>query len=176
MAKKSKNKYQKLALDVLGTRPIAFNPDLARALGSTTAGLFLSQILYWWKKGRNPEMIYKTIKEFEEETTLSKAQQLHAQKICVARGVIEVKYKGIPPKRNFVVHMEKVLDLLRESMDEEEIQERSKRRVSRRSRETNKPSRELDFSSFITESTPQTTPQNSRTYSTSERGDASARF
>lgn len=113
MARKE-NKYQKLALDLLGTRPIAFNPDLARALGSATAGLFMSQILYWWKKGRDPEMIYKTVKELEEETALTKTQQLNAQKICVRKGVLKVTYKGIPPKRHFRIDMERILELLGE--------------------------------------------------------------
>jgi len=49
-----KNKYQKVILNILGSRPIMFNPDLARALGSVNAGLFMSQLLYWWNKGGQP--------------------------------------------------------------------------------------------------------------------------
>jgi hypothetical protein len=111
MAEKS-NKYQRMMMDILGTRPVAFNPDLARTLGSVTAGLFLCQLLYWWKKGRNPDMIYKTVKEFEEETALSKTQQLNAQKICIRKGAIEVLYKGIPQKRHFKINTKIIVSLL----------------------------------------------------------------
>ena len=111
---RNKNKYQQLALQVLETRPILFNPDLSRALGSVTAGLFLSQLLYWCGKVINPQMIYKTVKEFEQETTLSKTQQLNAQKTCVRRGVLKVVYKGIPPKRNFIIDVQRLCTLLAE--------------------------------------------------------------
>ncbi|EKD86915.1 MAG: hypothetical protein ACD_37C00101G0001, partial [uncultured bacterium] len=104
---REKNPYQNMILEVLGTRPISFNPDLARALGSIAAGLFFSQLLYWWKKGENPSMIYKTVEELEEETTLSKHQQLSAQKKCVSVGVVKVFYRGIPPKRHFQIDVDK---------------------------------------------------------------------
>lgn len=108
------NKYQRLILDILGTRPILFNPDLARVLDSVIAGLFLSQLLFWWEKGRNPWRFYKTVKELEDEIVLTKHQQLSAQKICIEKGVLEVVYKGIPPKRNFKINIERIIDLLEE--------------------------------------------------------------
>jgi hypothetical protein len=109
---KTKNKYQRLLLETLGTRPVLFNPDLARALGSVSAGLFFSQLLYWWGKGRNPRMIYKTVEEFERETVLTRHQQLSAQKKCVGKGVLKVFRKGIPPKRHFQIDIEKTAILL----------------------------------------------------------------
>jgi len=108
------NKYQRLILEILGTRPILFNPDLARVLDSVVAGLFLSQLLFWWEKGRNPWMFYKTVKELEDEIVLTKHQQLSAQKICIEKGVLEVIHKGIPPKRNFKINIERIIDLLEE--------------------------------------------------------------
>ncbi len=153
-----KNKYQKQALDILGTRPIAFNPDLSRALGSVNAGLFLSQLLYWWKKGRNPEMIYKTVQEVEEETSLSKTQQLNAQKTCVNRGVLEVFYKGIPPKRNYKINVEKVLDLLATFNDDKNDEKTSlKRHVSRQLNVQDSNEKKDDIASYITESTQKNT-------------------
>ena len=107
-----KNEDQKVLYDVLGTRPIAFNPDLSRALGSVAAGLFMSQLLFWFDKGKYHDCIYKTVKEFETETTLSKAQQLAAQKLCVRKGLLEVKLRGVPPKRHFYIKMDALVDLL----------------------------------------------------------------
>lgn len=118
------NKYQRLILDILGTRPILFNPDLARMLDSVTAGLFLSQLLFWWEKGRNPWRFYKTVKELQDEIVLTKHQQLSAQKICVEKGVLEVVYRGIPPKRYFKINIEKIIDLLEELSRERAKQEK----------------------------------------------------
>ena len=110
----AKNPDQRLIQDILTTRPIAFNADLARILGSAKAGIFLSQLLYWNGKGRNPDWIYKTVEEFEKETSLSKEEQLTAQKICVNKGVVEVKLMGLPAKRHFKIYMGKIIKLLDE--------------------------------------------------------------
>lgn len=112
----AENKYQKIIEKVLSTRPIAFNPDLAKLLGSAKAGLFLSQLLYWWGKGRKPNWIYKTVKELKEETGLSKKEQLTAQKICIKKEVLEVKLMGVPAKRHFKIKMDKIIELLRDSV------------------------------------------------------------
>ena len=112
MDKQERENYQKVLLRLLGTRPIAFNPDLARAIGSAKAGLFMSQLLYWTGKGRNPEWIYKTSREFEEETSLTKKEQLSAQKLCVEKKLIEVKVKGVPPMRHFKINKKNIEKLL----------------------------------------------------------------
>jgi hypothetical protein len=103
--------YQKLVADILGTRPIAFNPGLAKITGSANAGLLLSQLLYWYKKGRNPEWFYKTVDELEEETTLTKRQQRTAIKKCKKLGLIDFKRMGIPAKRHFKIFPERIIDL-----------------------------------------------------------------
>ncbi len=106
------NKYQKIIAHVLGTRPIAFNPDLAKALGSAKAGLFLSQLLFWWGKGDDPNWIYKTIGEMEKETTLSRAEQDSAIKICKNFDLLKITIKGIPAKRHFWLDVSKIVKLL----------------------------------------------------------------
>ena len=110
-----RNEYQKLIAKTLSTRPIAFNPDLSRILSSVKAGLFLSQLLFWCGKGRDPKWIYKTVNEFKDETSLSKKEQSRAKKICVSKGVIEVKLKGTPAKRHFKINIDKIIELLKKS-------------------------------------------------------------
>jgi len=110
-----RNKYQKIIADILGIRPIAFNPALAKILGSAKAGLFLSQLLFWWGKGHKPDWIYKTIEEITEETTLSREEQDTAIKICKKFGVLEVKLMGIPAKRHFKLNIQKIIKLLESS-------------------------------------------------------------
>src|SRR3989344_5363007 len=98
---KNKNPYQQRMIAIAGTRPVAFNPALGKILGSVKAGLFLSQLLYWWGKGRNPNWIYKTITEIENEIGLSRKEQETAIKKCVNSGFLVYKLMGIPAKRHF---------------------------------------------------------------------------
>ncbi len=108
----AENKFQKMVLRALGTKPILFNPDLARMLGDIKAGLFFSQLLFWWKKGREPDWIYKTIKEIEEETSLTRREQDRAINICRSKGIIRVKLKGYPPKRHFQIDLDELTELI----------------------------------------------------------------
>lgn len=111
-----RNKYQKEILSILGTKPILYNPDLARKLGSVKAGIFLSQLLYWHEKGRNPEWTYKTIDEIKEELALTRKEQDAAIKICKDKKVIEVKLKGMPAKRHFRINIDNIIKLLMEEI------------------------------------------------------------
>ena len=62
---------------VLQCKPIAYLPDLAKALGSVKAGLFLSQLLYWMDKGADEDgWLYKTREELYDETGLSRKELL----------------------------------------------------------------------------------------------------
>jgi len=144
------NRYQKMILEVLGTKPISFNPDLARALGSVKAGLLLSQFLYWNEKGHNPNWVYKTIKEMEKETALSRNKQDNAIKICEKFGVLEKKVTGIPAKRYFKVNIEKIIELLESSLlkNNKQVCESASSRVANK-QQTN------------TENTSKNTPENS---------------
>lgn len=166
---RNKKTHQRIVLELLGTRPIVFNPDLSRVLGSVNAGLFFNQILYWWGKGANPEMIYKTVLEFKEETTLTKNEQLSAQKICVKKGVLEVLYKGIPPKRNFVVNLDKTYELLDQLGSEKAENTQSKCPKSGQTSVVKTPEDLYDLFTHNTESTPEITLQRRRVINTSTR-------
>lgn len=109
----AKNEYQKIIAEVLETRLIAYNPDLARALDSVKAGILLSQLLYWQGKGHAKNWVYKTIREMEQETALSRKEQDTAIKRCKGFGLIEVQLRGIPARRNFKLSIEKIIVLLK---------------------------------------------------------------
>lgn len=94
-------------------KPVLFNPGLGRISKSATAGLFMSQMLYWHQKGRNKEWVYKTIKEFNQETCLTRSEQDRAIKKWEAMEILEVKRKGIPQRRYFRVNIEKLEILLK---------------------------------------------------------------
>jgi len=90
---------------------ILFNPKLGEISGSANAGLFLSQLLFWWGKGRNPNSIYKTVNEIKKETCLTRRQQETAIRKWKELGVLTVKLRGIPPKRHFTINLEKLYQL-----------------------------------------------------------------
>lgn len=94
-------------------KPVLFNPGLGRISKSATAGLFMSQMLYWHQKGRNKEWVYKTIKEFHQETCLTRSEQDRAIKKWEAMEILEVKRKGIPQRRYFRVDIGKLEILLK---------------------------------------------------------------
>ena len=62
---------------LLGSRAIAYHKPLADIGGGALAGLFLSQLYYWSDKGsRSDEFIYKTQTEWQEETGMTRRQQV----------------------------------------------------------------------------------------------------
>ena len=103
-AEQSSKSYNAMILELVAERPIAFIPIVARVVRSPSAGLFMSQLLYWWKKGKKPDWIYKTIEEFEEETALTRDEQDGAIKKWKAIGVLKVTLKGVPAKRHFQIN------------------------------------------------------------------------
>jgi len=112
MSKRLNKSYNRAFLELLGARPVAFNPVMARLGGSANAGLLMSQLLYWWGKGAKFGWIYKTIKEMEEETCLTRSEQTTAIRIWVNLGVLILKRTGIPPRRHFHINVEKLQELL----------------------------------------------------------------
>jgi hypothetical protein len=105
---------QRMLMEILGAKPIAFNPQLARLCGSVKAGLFLSQLLYWTNKTED-EWIYKTIAEFEEETALSREEQDGAIRRLKQLGFIEVEVRGMPARRYFKADCVKVANQFAEN-------------------------------------------------------------
>lgn len=88
-------------------RVIAYYPQLKKITGSIESALLLQQLLYWWDK-KGSETLYKTIDELEQETGLSRWEQATAIKTLKRKGFVSVELKGVPPKRHFVVDVEKI--------------------------------------------------------------------
>ena len=98
------------AVDLLLRRPpIAYRVEYARTFGSVTAALFLSQLCYWSGRGRDPEWVYKTRTEWQEETGLSRREQETARRILRDAGVIEEMLERKPFKLYFRVCVDKLV-------------------------------------------------------------------
>jgi hypothetical protein len=89
-----------------------FNSALGKIAKSATAGLFMSQLLYWWGKGSNEKWIYKTIREMQEETCLTRSEQDRAIKIWKKLEILKVERGGMPRKRYFQINIDGLTDLL----------------------------------------------------------------
>lgn len=96
---------------LLKDRPVAYHPRLAKVLGGVKQAVFISQLLYWDEKGSRPDgFIWKTQKEFENETGLTRYEQETARKHLKASGVLEEKKHGIPAKLHYRLNFKKLLE------------------------------------------------------------------
>ena len=81
--------------EMLPNRVVGYSPDLARAVGGATTGLFLSQLLFLSDKGHNPEgWVYKSEQEMGKETGLTKREQQTARRKLLSLGVITIMHAG----------------------------------------------------------------------------------
>jgi len=98
---------------ILGDRPIAYHAALAKSLGSVTAGVLLSQFLYWQPRSRDADgWFWKTRDEIYEETALGRREQETARKILRAASVLEEQLKGVPARMHFRVNITELVSLL----------------------------------------------------------------
>lgn len=100
-------------MDDILDRPIAYNPAFKRITGSTVAAIFLSQCWYWSKRNKDKDgWFWKTGKEWEEETGLSRSEQETARSHCKRLGVVEEKLRGVPATMYYRVIRSKVYQLI----------------------------------------------------------------
>jgi hypothetical protein len=103
------------------TRPIAFHPPLAEISGSVTAGILLSQMVYWSTRTKNKDgWFYKTREDWKQETALTRREQETARKMLKERGLIEEALRGVPATLHFRVldeNVEKALVIYCKSLE-----------------------------------------------------------
>lgn len=91
------------------SKPVAFHAVLGRVCGSATAGLMLSQAIYWSERTADKDgWFYKTQAEWEEEICLTRWEQETARKLLKRKGFLDEERRGNPAKLFYRVAMEKV--------------------------------------------------------------------
>ena len=101
---------------VLFDQPIAYHPILARVAGSVTAGLLLSQFLYWTPRSQDPEgWVWKSRDEILHETFLTRTEQETARRRLKEIGVLEEKLAGVPARLHFRINLSRLTELLASS-------------------------------------------------------------
>jgi hypothetical protein len=109
---KAQSHRQKIK-DLLPNRTVGYSPDLARAVGGATIGLFLSQLLFLSDKGANPEgWVYKSEAEMGRETGLTKREQQTARRKLLSLGVITIMRGGWKNTYHFKVLWEKLYQVI----------------------------------------------------------------
>jgi hypothetical protein len=99
--------------DMLPNRVVGYSPDLARAVGGATTGLYLSQLLFLSDKGANPEgWVYKSEAEMGKETGLTKREQQTARRKLLSLGVIAIMRGGFRNTYHFKVIWEKLYQVI----------------------------------------------------------------
>ena len=109
---RAQNHRQKVK-DLLPNRIVGYSPDLARAVGGATTGLFFSQLLFLSDKGSNPEgWVYKSEAEMGKETGLTKREQQTARRKLLGLGVIAIMRGGLKNTYHFKVIWEKLYQVI----------------------------------------------------------------
>jgi hypothetical protein len=85
-------------------RPVAYHKLLAIAGGSVGAGVFLSQLIYWTDKSKDPDgWIYKTLDDWWCETALGRYELKTIRNTLVSRTLIEEKLCGVPARLHYKI-------------------------------------------------------------------------
>ncbi len=92
-------------------RPIAYYPKYKVIVGSTSAAVMLSQLMYWFSKKNK---IYKTDNEIMKETRLTQREVRTAKAKIKKLHFIKVTLEGIPPKTFYELDEEKLINIITE--------------------------------------------------------------
>jgi hypothetical protein len=111
----AQNHRQKVK-DLLPNRTVGYSPDLAKAVGGATIGLFLSQLLFLSDKGADPSgWVYKSEQEMGRETGLTKREQQTARRKLLALGVIQIERRGWRNTYHFRIVWERLEQVIEQS-------------------------------------------------------------
>lgn len=111
MKTKKPNSLEQI-LRMVDGNPVTYHPALKFLVGSVHGALYLSHLLYWDKKGFKGEWTYKTIKEIERETGLTRSRQDTALRQCLEKGLLDYRRMGIPAKRHFKINMPRITAII----------------------------------------------------------------
>lgn len=116
-----------MTFESLLDRPIAFHRCFVTLTGSIPAALMLSQAIYWSKRTtKGSAWFYKTQKDWEEETGLSRTEQDSARRRLRELGFWFEDRRDVPAKLYFRVDAQKLQSSLQESCNLDEAKPAAK--------------------------------------------------
>ena len=100
---------------LMNEKPIAFNKHYVFLGCGINGAVMLSQLVYWADKSKDPNgWIYKTSKEWTEETGLTRREQDTARKNLRELGFIDEHKHGVPCKTHYKVNQDALYSSLLE--------------------------------------------------------------
>lgn len=97
--------------DALNDRPIVYHGIYSQIMGTTSAGLLMSQLIYW-SKAMNHQKFYKIDNEICDELKMGNKELRNAKKRVIESGVFKVTIKGVPPKTYYQIDLQKLISLI----------------------------------------------------------------
>jgi hypothetical protein len=103
-----------LIFEVMKSRPVSYRADFARIAGSVTAGVMLSQAIFWTGKStvHGPDEFEKKGSEWEDETALSEKQQQTARHILEKAGLMTARRGGMHGTMIYKVNEDAIYEAL----------------------------------------------------------------
>jgi len=103
------------------SRSIAIAARVMAIVGDTAAGVLLSQLIYWTRRGvdvaERDGWIFKTAHDWEQETGMSWKVQRRARSILLAMGVIEERKQQMPARLEFRLKLSALVPMLAQRAD-----------------------------------------------------------
>lgn len=103
------------------SRSIAIATRVMAIVGDTAAGVLLSQLIYWTRRGvdvaEREGWIFKTANDWEQETGMTWKVQRRARSILLAMGVIEERKQQMPARLEFRLKLSALVPLLAQRAD-----------------------------------------------------------
>lgn len=149
----------KIIFRKLNSKPIVVQPLYIDLAGSITAGMMLSQMVYWWY-AMDEKPFWKTNEDWQHELRMGRDELLLAKKNLRKLKFIKMDVKGAPPKTYFSIDTEALIKALVELSEPE---------FSIVGKPNNQSSEEADSNSRETQQLKVGKPDNSYTESTSEK-------
>lgn len=92
-------------------KPVAYHRIYAKITGGITAGILLSQILYWDLIMKHKEF-FKTDKEFCDELSMGLYELKGAKKKLLDLDLITTNRKGVPAKTYYKVNLDQLISMI----------------------------------------------------------------
>jgi len=118
--KKDDIKQSKLKhlFNTFSDKPIFYYPICAKITDSITAGILLSQIVYW---GQNYSEFYKTDKSFCEELSMGLYELKGAKFKLKQMGIIKIQRKGMPAKTHYKININNLIQYITKHKESQKL-------------------------------------------------------
>lgn len=110
----------KMLFTAMSEKPIAYHRIYSEITGSLTAGVLLSQLVYWDGVMKGKEF-YKTDKDFTQELAMGSKELKNAKKRISELKLVSIKRKGVPAKTYYKVDIDNIINVITNYAEQEQL-------------------------------------------------------